>query len=109
MIQLTLKDGSIRELEAPTAAAEVIKGIGMGLYKAACCVKLDGEVCDLRTVIDHDCTFEVMTFDSEEGKALLQAWGLPETLRGVGSIALGYPAGAINEAAKRKDGYIVRV
>ena len=32
MIQLTLKDGSIRELEAPTAAAEVIKGIGMGLY-----------------------------------------------------------------------------
>ena len=68
MIQLTLKDGSIRELEAPTAAAEVIKGIGMGLYKAACCVKLDGEVCDLRTVIDHDCTFEVMTFDSEEGK-----------------------------------------
>lgn len=54
MIQLTLKDGSIRELEAPTAAAEVIKGIGMGLYKAACCVKLDGEVCDLRTVIDHD-------------------------------------------------------
>ena len=44
MIQLTLKDGSIRELEAPAAAAEVIKGIGMGLYKAACCVKLDGEV-----------------------------------------------------------------
>ncbi|MFQ9093304.1 MAG: hypothetical protein ACLR5S_02700 [Ruminococcus sp.] len=37
MIQLTLKDGGIRELEAPTAAAEVIKGIGMGLYKAACC------------------------------------------------------------------------
>ena len=33
MIQLTLKDGSIRELEAPTAAAEVIKGNGMGLYK----------------------------------------------------------------------------
>ena len=68
MIKLTLKDGSIRELEAPAAAAEVIKGIGMGLYKASCCVKLDGEVCDLRTVIDHDCTFEVMTFDSEEGK-----------------------------------------
>lgn len=41
-------------------------------------------------------------FDSEEGKALLQAWGLPETLRGVGSIALGYPAGAINEAAKER-------
>lgn len=48
-------------------------------------------------------------FDSEKGKALLREWGLPETLRGVGSIALGYPAGALGEAAKRKDNYIVRV
>ena len=48
-------------------------------------------------------------FDSEKGKALLHEWGLPETLRGVGSIALGYPAGAPAEAAKRKENYIVRV
>ncbi|MCC8043833.1 MAG: threonine--tRNA ligase [Oscillospiraceae bacterium] len=68
MIKLTLKDGSVRECESRTPAAEVIKGIGMGLYKAACCVKLDGKVCDLRTVIDCDCTFEVCTFDTEEGK-----------------------------------------
>ena len=31
-------------------------------------------------------------FDSPDGKALLRAWGLPETLRGVGAIALGYAA-----------------
>ena len=68
MIALTLKDGSVRTLESPQPAFEVIKSIGMGLYKAACCVKIDGEACDLRTVIDHDCTFEVMTFDSLEGK-----------------------------------------
>ena len=48
-------------------------------------------------------------FDSERGKALLREWGLPETLRGVGSIALGYAAHAAGEAAKRKDNYIVRV
>ncbi len=48
-------------------------------------------------------------FDSEKGKALLREWGLPETLRGVGGIALGYPDGAPVEAAKRKDNYIVRV
>ncbi len=48
-------------------------------------------------------------FDSEKGKALLREWGLPETLRGVGSIALGYPVAAPGEAAKRKDNYIVRV
>ena len=45
-------------------------------------------------------------FDSEEGKALLRKWGLPETLRGVGSIALGYPAVEPREAAPRKADYI---
>ena len=68
MIKLTLKDGSIREIESAASAAEIIKGIGAGLYKAACCVKINGEVRDLRTVIDSDCEFEVMTFDSIEGK-----------------------------------------
>ena len=51
MIQLKLKDGSIREIETAASAAEIVKGIGMGLYKAACCVKITGEVKDLRTVI----------------------------------------------------------
>ncbi len=68
MLKLTLKDGSVREIEAAMPAAEAVKGIGMGLYKAACCVKIDGETKDLRTVIDKDCTFEVMTFDTDEGK-----------------------------------------
>lgn len=45
-------------------------------------------------------------FDSEEGKALLREWGLPETLRGVGSIALGYPAADPREALPRKNDYI---
>ena len=52
---------------------------------------------------------EKQIFDSEEGKALLREWGLAETLRGVGAIALGYPAGPAAEPAKRKEGYIVRV
>ena len=68
MIKLTLKDGSIREIEAASSAAEIVKGIGMGLYKAACCVKINGEAKDLRTVIDSDCEFEVCTFDTIEGK-----------------------------------------
>lgn len=68
MIKLTLKDGSIREIESAASAADIIKGIGAGLYKAACCVKINGEVKDLRTIIDSDCEFEVMTFDSIEGK-----------------------------------------
>ncbi len=46
-------------------------------------------------------------FDSPDGKALLRDWGLPETLRGVGAIALGYAAGPAPEAAPRKENYIV--
>ena len=48
-------------------------------------------------------------FDSEEGKALLHAWNLPETLRGVGDVALGYPAGEPGEPAPRKADYVVRI
>ena len=68
MIKLTLKDGSIREIENSAPAYEIIKGIGMGLYKASCCVKINGNVKDLRTIIDSDCEFEVCTFDSMDGK-----------------------------------------
>jgi len=68
MIKLTLKDGSVREIESAMPASEIIKGIGMGLYKASCCVKINGEVKDMRTVIDSDCDFEVCTFDTIEGK-----------------------------------------
>ena len=68
MIKLTLKDGSVREAEGGVAAAEIVKGIGMGLYKSACSVKINGNVCDLRTIINEDCDFEVLTFDSKDGQ-----------------------------------------
>jgi len=68
MIKITLKDGSVREIEGEMSVAEVVKGIGAGLYKASCCAKVNGVVCDLRTVISEDCTLEVLTFDSVDGK-----------------------------------------
>ena len=48
-------------------------------------------------------------FDSEKGKALLREWKLPETLRGVGAVALGYPAREASQPAARKQNYIVRI
>ena len=48
-------------------------------------------------------------FDSEKGKALLREWKLPETLCGVGAIALGYPAQEAGQPAARKQNYIVRI
>lgn len=65
---IKLKDGSIKEYDSPTTAAEITKDISMGLYRNACCILVDGKVKDLRTVIDSDCSFEVLTFDDEDGK-----------------------------------------
>lgn len=48
-------------------------------------------------------------FDGENGKTLLRKWGLLETLRGVGAIALGYPAADLPRAAARKSNYIVKI
>ncbi len=47
-------------------------------------------------------------FNSDEGKALLRKWGLPETLRGVGNCILGYPQD-IPEPRERKAGRIVKI
>ena len=48
-------------------------------------------------------------FDSDEGKALLQAWGVPAGMRGVGALALGYPAGEAPKTPERRPGRIVKV
>ena len=48
-------------------------------------------------------------FDSPEGKELLQKWGLPGHLRGVGNCILGYADGPLPAARPRKDDYVIRV
>lgn len=65
---IKLKDGSVKEYSAPTTAAEITKDISMGLYRNACCVSINGKIADLRTVVENDCDFEVLTFDDEDGK-----------------------------------------
>lgn len=67
MIKVDLKD-SEKEFESGVSVAEVAKSIGMGLYKSACAAKVNGEVCDLRTVLNEDCKVEILTFDDKEGK-----------------------------------------
>ena len=48
-------------------------------------------------------------FQLPEGKAVLKKWGLPENLRGVGSLAIGYAEGPAPEPRPRKEGYVLRV
>lgn len=67
-MKITLKDGTVNEYSSPMTAADITKEISMGLYRNACCCKINGEVKDLRTEVADDCTFEVLTFDDEDGK-----------------------------------------
>ena len=67
MVKIDLK-GQVKEFDQGITAAEVAKSIGMGLYKSACAAKIDGTVCDLRTPIEKDCSLEILTFDTAEGK-----------------------------------------
>ena len=68
MPNITLKDGSVKAYEAPVSVADLCKDLSMGLYRAACAAKVDGAAVDLRTVLDKDCTVEILTFDAPEGK-----------------------------------------
>lgn len=67
MIKVKLRD-DVREFENGVSVMDVAKSIGAGLYKAACLAKVNGETCDLRTVLDSDCEVEILTFDDEDGK-----------------------------------------
>ncbi len=67
-MKITLKDGSVMEFAESMAVIDIAKEISEGLARAATAAKVNGEVVDLRTVVDGDCELEILTFDSEEGK-----------------------------------------
>lgn len=68
MIQITLKNGDICEVEAGTSIFDIAKGISEGLARVACAAKLDGALVDLRTPVNANAQLEILTFDDEGGK-----------------------------------------
>ncbi len=68
MIKITLKGDVVKEYQSGISAYDVAKDISMGLAKAACAVRIDGENADLRTVLTKDCALEILTFDDEYGR-----------------------------------------
>ncbi len=68
MVNITLKGGDKREVMENTTVDALCRELSMGLYRAACAAKIDGRVVDLRTPLTGDCTLEILTFDSDEGK-----------------------------------------
>ena len=67
-MKVTLKDGSVKELNEAKSVYEIAREISEGLARVACAGLVDGEVVDLRHIVDKDCTLSILTFDDEEGK-----------------------------------------
>ena len=70
MIKVTLKDGSVLEVEKGTSIYDVAKKISEGLARVATCGEVDGKIKDIRYELDSDCNLVIHTFadDDLEGK-----------------------------------------
>ena len=65
---ITLKDGSKKEYSEAKSVIDIAADISEGLARVACAGEVDGEVVDLRTMLDRDCELNILTFDSEGGR-----------------------------------------
>ena len=68
-MKITLKDGSVKEYAEGKRIIDIAADISEGLARMACAGEVDGEVKDLRTVIDTDCSLSILTANDEKGLA----------------------------------------
>ena len=69
---ITLKDGSKKEYSEAKSVIDIAYDISEGLARAACAGEVNGEVVDLRTVLDSDCELNILTAKDEKGLAVLR-------------------------------------
>ncbi|KYZ77663.1 threonine--tRNA ligase [Anaerosporomusa subterranea] len=72
MIHVTLKDGSIREVDKGITLLKIAESISRGLAKSALVAKVDGKVTELVRTLDHDAKVEFLTFEDAEGRDALR-------------------------------------
>ncbi len=66
-MKITLKDGSVKEYAEAKSVYDIALDISEGLARAACAGEINGEVVDLRTVVEHDCELNILTQRDSEG------------------------------------------
>ena len=66
-MKITLKDGSCMNFESPISVLDIAKEISEGLARMACAGEVNGQVVDLRTIIDEDCELNILTANDEVG------------------------------------------
>ena len=60
-MKITLKDGSVKEYSEAKSIIDIAKDISEGLARVACAGEINGELVDLRTIIDNDCALNIIT------------------------------------------------
>ena len=71
-MKITLKDGSCKEYAQAMSIYEIAADISEGLARVACAGEVDGSVKDLRTVIDRDCSLNILTANDPEGLKVIR-------------------------------------
>ena len=71
-MKVTLKDGSVKEYAQPMAIIDIAKDLSDGLARVACAGEVNGEVVDLRTVVENDAEVNILTAKDEAGLAALR-------------------------------------
>ena len=71
-MKITLKDGSVKEYEAAKSVYDIAKDISEGLARVACAGEVNGEIVDLRTELQEDCTLNIITASDPEGLRVIR-------------------------------------
>ncbi len=71
-MKITLKDGSVKEYAQAMSVIDIAKDLSEGLARVACAGEVNGEVVDLRTVLEQDCELNILTAKDEKGLAALR-------------------------------------
>ena len=69
MINITLPDGSVRQVESGSSAMDVAKSISEGLARNVLSAKVNDEVVDANRPITEDATLQLFTWRDKDGKA----------------------------------------
>ncbi len=71
-MKITLKDGSTKEYEQVMSVLDIATDISEGLGRMACAGEVDGEVVDLRHIVDSDCELNILTANDKKGLAAIR-------------------------------------
>lgn len=71
-MKIILKDGSFKEYSEAKSVYDIASDISEGLARVACAGEVDGEIVDLRTMIDRDCNLNIVTASDPEGLRVIR-------------------------------------